>query len=102
MKRPLENLARVFAMADIVDGEQVCLCVYAVVSSCGAFFIPRLRRCRCLQWSGVVDLKTMSFVQDALSTVLKELRPDAVSLVDAFDISDRVRCDLCCADLLDN
>jgi acyl-CoA oxidase len=42
------------------------------------------------QWAGIIDSKQLSFVNSATSLLLKKLRPNASSLVDAFDIPDRV------------
>jgi acyl-CoA oxidase len=44
------------------------------------------------QWAGfgVVGVEMMRLVRTAVAQLLDELRPDAVSLVDAFDIPDRV------------
>ncbi|KAJ9453660.1 putative peroxisomal acyl-coenzyme A oxidase 1.2 [Diplonema papillatum] len=41
-------------------------------------------------WAGIVDAGTAVAVSAAIEQVLAELRPDAVALVDAFDIPDRV------------
>eukprot|EP01006_Ploeotia_vitrea_P042804 TRINITY_DN66661_c13_g5_i1.p2 TRINITY_DN66661_c13_g5~~TRINITY_DN66661_c13_g5_i1.p2 ORF type:complete len:762 (+),score=442.62 TRINITY_DN66661_c13_g5_i1:295-2286(+) len=42
------------------------------------------------QWAGFFSIAEMRLVQRALKRVLDLLRPDAVALVDAFDIPDRV------------
>ena len=41
-----------------------------------------------LQWNGLIDGKQTQLVNSAVSDLLGELRPDAVSLVDAFDFPD--------------
>lgn len=43
-----------------------------------------------LQWNGLIDGKQTQLVNSAVSDLLGELRPDAVSLVDAFDFPDNV------------
>jgi flavocytochrome c len=43
-------------------------------------------------WYGVMDSTQMSYAQKATLQVLEKLRPDAVSIVDAFDIPDNVLC----------
>jgi len=42
------------------------------------------------QWTGVLDANEATFLHRACSELLDELRGDAVALVDAFDIPDRV------------
>eukprot|EP01080_Neovahlkampfia_damariscottae_P010159 gene10159-2579_t len=44
------------------------------------------------QWADVITLKELKLARNAISVLLKELRPDAVALVDSFDIPDRVLC----------
>lgn len=41
-------------------------------------------------WSDIIDKSEMSFVQEAIRQVLAEIRPNAVTLVDAFGIPDGV------------
>jgi len=41
-------------------------------------------------WAGFLDLKTLTFIRTAVVELLDSIRPDAVALVDAFDIPDRV------------
>jgi len=41
-------------------------------------------------WNGLLDSHHLRLVRSATSQLLNELRPDVVSLVDAFDIPDRV------------
>jgi acyl-CoA oxidase len=42
------------------------------------------------QWSGLVDGDESALIEEAICRLCSELRPDAVALVDAFDIPDRV------------
>jgi len=42
------------------------------------------------QWSGLITAPQKNLVKQAISELLTTLRPDAVPLVDAFDIPDRV------------
>jgi len=49
----------------------------------------------CIQdqpFSGLMDTTQMRFVREAIIKVLATLRPDAVAIVDAFDIPDNVLC----------
>jgi hypothetical protein len=43
------------------------------------------------QWAGLIDATTESLVETTIADLLAEIRPDAVSLVDAFEFHDRVR-----------
>jgi len=42
------------------------------------------------QWNGIISSPQLVLVKGAVSSLLDQLRPDAVSLVDAFDIPDHV------------
>ena len=61
--RVLRQLAALYACSEILDGQQ---------------------------WLGIFDAQEAVFVQDAVSELLEELRPNLVALVTAFDIPDRV------------
>lgn len=41
-------------------------------------------------WAGLLDTNQLRIARDAAVEVLDQLRPDAIGLVDAFDIPDRV------------
>ena len=41
-------------------------------------------------WGGIVDARDAEFAEECVAQVLNELRPEAVTLVDAFDIPDRI------------
>eukprot|EP00755_Sulcionema_specki_P023178 Sspe_Gene.78272::Locus_48968_Transcript_2_2_Confidence_0.667_Length_2564::g.78272::m.78272/K00232/E1.3.3.6, ACOX1, ACOX3; acyl-CoA oxidase len=41
-------------------------------------------------WAGIIDGQTASYAEDSVRDLLLALRPDAVAIVDAFDIPDRV------------
>jgi len=41
-------------------------------------------------WAGFIDLKTLTLAREAVVELLDAIRPDAIALVDAFDIPDRV------------
>jgi acyl-CoA oxidase len=44
------------------------------------------------QWGEIISLKELKFARNAIAELLSKLRPDAVALVDSFDIPDRVLC----------
>eukprot|EP01059_Diplonema_ambulator_P035054 TRINITY_DN8143_c0_g1_i2.p1 TRINITY_DN8143_c0_g1~~TRINITY_DN8143_c0_g1_i2.p1 ORF type:complete len:802 (+),score=306.11 TRINITY_DN8143_c0_g1_i2:233-2407(+) len=41
-------------------------------------------------WAGIINAKEAEYIEAGITILLKSLRPDAVTLVDAFDIPDRV------------
>lgn len=59
----LQRLAQLFALVQITEGQQ---------------------------WTGIVDHDTIELAETGISQLLKALRPDAVSIVDAFDYPDVV------------
>lgn len=63
VKNVLTQLCALFACCNILDGQQ---------------------------WIGLLNSQQMKFVNQGISHLLNELRPNAVSLVDAFNIPDRV------------
>jgi len=44
------------------------------------------------QWTGVINADMVKLVKSAVPEVMQRIRPDAVALVDAFDIPDNVLC----------
>jgi len=44
------------------------------------------------QWAGILNFNHVNMARNCLQTLLQSLRPNAVALVDAFDIPDRVLC----------
>jgi acyl-CoA oxidase len=65
VKKVLHRICALFALSNILDGQQ---------------------------WTGLLTGDQVRFADDAVAELLNALRPDAVSIVDAFDIPDRVLC----------
>jgi acyl-CoA oxidase len=63
----LSRLAALFAVSNIVDGHG-----------------------QQAQFTGIMSQQEMPLVEEAAATLVEQLRPDAIALVDAFDLPDRV------------
>jgi len=69
------------------DGKQNCHIYSALSDLCRLFALTNMLDD---QWAGILSLTHIQMIQSAVEELLTRLRPNALALVDAFDIPDRV------------
>ena len=73
---------------DVIRGQQDRAVVATLNDLCGLFALQDMMEGR--GWVGILSRETMSLVESGVDVLLGRLRPNAVTLVDAFDIPDRI------------